>query len=269
MPRAGTATVMTHAVLGSHCVNRVSLPPAGPDATDIRMSVNARIRRLLAGDGPLLLDFDGPICSVFAGYSSSRVADDLRMVLYDQGVEVPDFVARTPDPLDVLRWSGTLVGTSITRLVEDALCKAELHAVRSAAPTAYAREVIVAARKVGKPVAIVSNNSAGAVMAYLTVAGLAGHITSVVGRAYADPSRMKPNPEPVLHAVFDLDAQPRDCLLIGDSLADIESARAAGVPVIGYANRSSKVQAFADAKADAVVTSLDDLAVVLICGDTE
>ena len=68
------------------------------------------------------------------------------------------------DPLDVLRWVGTLKLPDLMRTVEDALCAAELHAVRSSAPTPYAREVIVAARKVGKPIAIVSNNSAGAVI---------------------------------------------------------------------------------------------------------
>jgi HAD superfamily hydrolase (TIGR01549 family) len=171
--------------------------------------------------------------------------------------------------LEVLRWAGTLGEPDAIRAVEDALCAAEIHAVRSAAPTAYAREVIVAARRVGKPVAIVSNNSAGAVIEYLTAKRLSGYITSVVGRAYADPARMKPNPEPVLHAVFDLGAEPRDCVLIGDSLGDVGGAHAAGVPVIGYANRPSKVQPFHDAKADAVVTSLADIAVLLICTDPE
>lgn len=42
---------------------------------------------------------------------------------------------------------------------------------------------------------------------------------------------------------------------------DIEAARAAGVRVIGYANRSWKVNAFS--AADAVVTSMGDLAEIL------
>jgi HAD superfamily hydrolase (TIGR01509 family) len=233
------------------------------------MSSSTVLTRLLAGHGPILLDFDGPVCSIFAGYPAPSVADELRSVLYDQGVDIPDILVGSPDPLDVLRWAGTRTQPAVTRVVEDALCAAELHAVRSAAPTPYAREVIVAARKAGKPVAIVSNNSAGAVMEYLTAKRLAGYITSVVGRAYADPGRMKPNPEPVLHAVFDLGAQPGECVLIGDSLADITGAQAAGVPVIGYANRPTKVEPFTKARADTVVTSMSDIAVVLICADPE
>jgi HAD superfamily hydrolase (TIGR01509 family) len=230
---------------------------------------NATLSRLLTGRGPLLLDFDGPVCAVYAGYPSMNVADELRSLLRDQGVIVPDELRGTPDPLEVLRWVGTRKLPEVTRLVEDALCAAELHAVTSSAPTPYAREVIVAARNAGKPVAVVSNNSTAAVMEYLTAKRLAPYITSVIGRAYADPARMKPNPEPILHAVFDLGAEPGDCVLIGDSLADIAAARAAGVPVIGYANREAKIQPFRDAKADAVVDSLGDIAVALICDEPD
>lgn len=233
------------------------------------MTGNATLSRLLAGRGPLLLDFDGPVCAIFAGYPAVSVADELRSLLRDQGVTVPDLLLGTPDPLEILRWVGTLRQPDVTRTIEDALCTAELHAVRSSAPTPYVREVIVAARKVGKPIAVVSNNSAAAVMEYLTAKRLAPYITSVIGRAYADPARMKPNPEPILHAVFDLGAEPSDCVLIGDSLGDIAGARAAGVPVIGYANRDEKVQPFRDAKADAVVSSLGDIAVALICDEPD
>jgi HAD superfamily hydrolase (TIGR01549 family) len=228
-----------------------------------------RLAYLLAGQGPLLLDFDGPVCKLFAGYSAASVADELCGVLQDLGVEVPDEVSAASSPLTVLRWTASLGEPDTTRIVENALCAAELHAVRTAAPTLYAREVIVAAKRAGKPLAIVSNNSAGAVVEYLTANRLSSYITSIVGRAYADPGRMKPNPEPVLHAVFDLGAEPLACVLIGDSVGDIEGAKAAGVPAIGYANRPEKEQAFAEAKADAVVTSLSDIAVVLICNDTE
>jgi HAD superfamily hydrolase (TIGR01509 family) len=230
---------------------------------------NPTLTRLLTGRGPLLLDFDGPVCHIYAGYPAASVADELRAQLRDLAVAIPDELRGTPDPLDLLRWAGTLRQPDITRAVEDALCAAELHAVRSSAPTPYAREVIVAARKAGKPIAVVSNNSTGAVMEYLTAKRLAPYVTSVIGRAYADPARMKPNPEPILHAVFDLGAEPADCVLIGDSLGDIHAAQAAGVPVIGYANRDDKVQPFKDAKADAVVSSLGDIAVALICDDPE
>ncbi|MFY1625109.1 HAD family hydrolase [Micromonospora sp. WMMD735] len=214
--------------------------------------------------GAVLLDFDGPVCSIFAGYPAPQVAAELVDVLLRRGVDVPPDLAGEPDPLEVLRRTGAAGNHGVTRAVEDALCEAERRAVETAAPTPYGREVIVAARQAGMPVAVVSNNSAGAVTAYLTAHRLAEYVSPVIGRAYADPGRMKPNPEPILQAVRSLGELPARCVLIGDSISDIEGARAAGVAVIGYANQPSKVEAFGSAGADVVITSMGELAAALI-----
>ncbi|WP_308290931.1 HAD family phosphatase [Micromonospora sp. RL09-050-HVF-A] len=193
-----------------------------------------------------------------------QVAAELVEVLWRHGVDVPPDLASEPDPLEVLRRTGAAGEQSATRAVEDALCAAERRAVETAEPTPYSREVIVAAQQVGLPVAVVSNNSAGAMVAYLAAHRLAGYVSPVVGRAYADPTRMKPNPEPILQAVRILGQPPARRVLIGDSLSDIEGARAAGVRVIGYANRLPKVEQFRAAAAHSVVTSMREVAHALI-----
>ncbi|MFI6065826.1 HAD family hydrolase [Micromonospora sp. NPDC051227] len=226
--------------------------------------MNADLGRLLAGVGAVLLDFDGPVCSIFAGYPAPQVAAELVDVLRRHGVDVPPDLASEPDPLEVLRRTGAAGDQGVTQAVEDALCAAERRAVETAEPTPYGREVIVAARQAGMSVAVVSNNSAGAVTAYLEAHRLAGYVSPVVGRAYADPDRMKPNPEPILQAMRALAELPARCVLVGDSLSDIEGARAAGVTVIGYANRPVKVDTFAPAGAGAVVTSMGEIAGALI-----
>ena len=76
---------------------------------------------------------------------------------------------------------------------------------------------------------------------------------------------MKPNPAPILDAVDALGAKPADAVLVGDSLSDIEGARAAGIKVIGYANRPYKVPAFQHA--DAVIETMEDLYDALILRD--
>ncbi|MER5701434.1 HAD family phosphatase [Micromonospora sp. NPDC002296] len=226
--------------------------------------MSADLGRLLAGVGAVLLDFDGPVCSIFAGYPAPQVAAELVDVLRQRGVDVPPDLASEPDPLEVLRRTGAAGDQGATRAVEDALCAAERRAVETAEPTPYGREVIVAARQAGLPVAVVSNNCAGVVTAYLAAHRLAGYVSPVVGRSYADPDRMKPNPDPILQAVQALGEPPGRCVLVGDSLSDIEGARAAGVPVIGYANRPRKVAGFHAAGADIVVTSMETIAGLLI-----
>ncbi|MBM3347927.1 MAG: HAD-IA family hydrolase [Betaproteobacteria bacterium] len=44
--------------------------------------------------------------------------------------------------------------------------------------------------------------------------------------------RAKPHPDPLLHAAALLDLPPAQCLYVGDDLRDIQSARAAGMPVL-------------------------------------
>ena len=219
---------------------------------------------LFADVNAVLLDFDGPVCSIFGGYPARDVAAELVELLYRHGVDLPSGLTGETDPLEVLRWAGSGGDHRTTCKVEDALVTAERRAVETAIPTPYGREVIVAARQAGLPVAIVSNNSAGAVNAYLAKHRLASYVAPVVGRAYADPARMKPNPEPILRAVQELRVAAGRSVLIGDSLSDIEGGRAAGVLVIAYANRPSKVDDFRNAGADVVTTSMGPIAEALI-----
>lgn len=234
---------------------------------DYRLPVRrmtADLSRLLGEIGAVLLDFDGPVCSIFAGYPAPQVAAELVDVLRRHGVEVAPALAVESDPLEVLRWTGSTGEQGVTQAAEDALCAAERRAVETAEPTPYGREVIVAARQAGLPLAVVSNNSASAISAYLAAHRLTRYVSPVIGRAYAEPARMKPSPEPILQAVRALAETPGRCVLIGDSLSDIEGAKTAGVKVVGYANRPGKVEAFQAAGADAVVTSMGEVAEVLV-----
>ncbi len=42
----------------------------------------------------------------------------------------------------------------------------------------------------------------------------------------------KPSPQPLLHGAQYLQMAPQDCLMVGDSLADFKSARAASMPIL-------------------------------------
>ena len=226
--------------------------------------MSAELSQLLADVDAILLDFDGPVCGVFSGYPAHDVAADLVELLHRHGIQPPHSLAGEEDPLEILRWAGSAGDQDMTRMVEDALCEAEARAVEVATPTPYGREVIVAARQAGLPVAIVSNNSAGAVTAYLVKHRLTGHVASVVGRAYADPARMKPNPEPIVRGAETVGTKPDRSVIVGDSVSDIEGGKAAGVRIIGFANRPSKSNPLHSAGAEVVVTSMGPIAEALV-----
>jgi HAD superfamily hydrolase (TIGR01549 family) len=226
------------------------------------VTVLVPVAQVLAGDGPILLDFDGPVCRVFAGYPAAHIAAELRNRLTAEGITVPAAVAQEDDPLEVLRWTGSLDDARRARQTEDALRSAELAAVASAEPTPFAREVIVAAHEADRRLAIVSNNSAAAIHAYIAAHRLTAYIETVVGRDEADT--MKPEPEPIVRALHQLESRPADAVMIGDSPSDILSARAAGTRSIGYANRPSKTRPLLESGADAVVHSMADIATTLM-----
>jgi phosphoglycolate phosphatase len=76
---------------------------------------------------------------------------------------------------------------------------------------------------------------------------------------------MKPHPLPLLTCLKELGTAPDDALMIGDSAADVGSARAAGVPVILVPDGYTGVPA-ASLGADYVVGGLAEIPASLVPG---
>jgi phosphoglycolate phosphatase len=215
------------------------------------------LAELLARTRCLLLDFDGPICAIFAGRPARTVVLDLLDVLAADGTPVPEPVANAKDPFDVLRYAGT-ISTALAQRVEALLRANEIEATHTATATPHATEVINAWRDAGRPVAIVSNNSAAAVATYLSDHGI--DVELVAARTNADPALLKPSPHLITQTIRTLAAQPAACALVGDSLTDIAAARLAGVSSVGYANKPGKHRILSDAGADVVIDDMQALA---------
>ncbi|MGA5470018.1 HAD family hydrolase [Streptomyces arboris] len=204
----------------------------------------------------VLFDFDGPICDVFAGQPAPDIARHLAAILasFDRSLENKAYA--TDDPMEVLRLAPQ-AGETALQTVEDELSRAEVSAVRSAGlPVPGAVAALEAARTSGRKVAIVSNNSAACVHAFLLLHGLQHLVDAVVGRAPYRPEAMKPAPDSLMRASSELAVPLRDCTLIGDSVTDIEAARATGGRSIGFANKAGKEHALAAAGADVIVTTM-------------
>ena len=142
----------------------------------------------------LLLDFDGPICSVFAGLPAHIIADRLRKLLGDH-TQLPAGIARTPDPIEVFTYAAT-ISTDLAARVEAEMTGQELAAVATAAPTPYVHDVVTACQNSGRSVSIVSNNSARAVHAYLTRHGLDDRISSCGRTDQSRPRSAQAQPAP-------------------------------------------------------------------------
>lgn len=218
------------------------------------------IRRILATTEALLLDFDGPVCSVFAGFPAPVVADQLRDTLTERTRSaLPEEVRTSPDPFDVLFYAAKL-GHDEAHYIEAAFRAHEVEAVQSAETTAGAHELITGWKSTGRPLAIVSNNSFAAVETYLNLHSLRSYADAISARLNSDTALLKPDPHLVTTATKALGIDAPSCTLLGDSLTDIAAAQTAGVRAIAYANKPGKVEDFEHTRAVAIITSVQTLA---------
>jgi len=77
----------------------------------------------------------------------------------------------------------------------------------------------------------------------------------ISGRDFAQG---KPNPEIFLTAASELEVAPEQCFVVEDATSGIEAAKAGGMAALGVA-RADDDELLADADADLVVTSLDEV----------
>jgi len=210
----------------------------------------------LSGKSVLLLDFDGPVCSVFAGYPAPQIAAELVASLRGYAPELADALGEESDPMEVLRVAAETLPDERVQGIDEQLSLAEAAAVESAEPTPGAADLIATARQAGLAVAIVSNNSAGPISKYLERHGLDGDIPTIIGRPFGHPEKMKPDPYLLELALKLTGADAAQACFVGDSVTDIEAGNRVGVTTIGYANKPGKAARLQSAGASLVVDSL-------------
>lgn len=217
---------------------------------------NDALAAVLARTSAVLLDFDGPICSVFSAFSPAAVAEELRARL--KLVDAP----ATSEPFEILSYVARSEPIEAVR-AETELARLETRAVADATPTPAAAAVLRHFNESGRPVVVVSNNSAVSVRAYLDQHDLARYVTGVSSRTEPDPNLLKPHPHLLRRAAEILGLHIRDCAMVGDSSTDIDAAHAAGAPLIAYANKPGKRERFERLGPDAIIDDMAELATVV------
>lgn len=225
--------------------------------------MSARLVEVLRPVKHVLIDFDGPVCSVFAGLPAAEVAQRLRTSLLTKGEEVPASCEAETDPLALLRHI-SIERPDLVAEADTVLTRLEEEAVQLARPTPGGAAVLRACVASGRTVWMVSNNASSAIQSYLNMHDLSDQVAGVFGRVPGDPSSMKPSPRLLLDAMDAATARPAACIFIGDAVRDVEAGDAAGVATIGYANKPGKDTALASAGAVVVVSSMALIADALV-----
>lgn len=214
--------------------------------------------QLLSESAAVLLDFDGPVTPLMPAPVNLHAADTARRALSVQGVVPPRDIATTSDHLAVLRWAGTHAPSALAD-VENACTAAEIDSAQTCVPTPGAHALLAGLHAGGIPVVIVSNNAVEAIHAYLERHRLTAYVRDVVGRPYLRPDLMKPDPDIIQRALNIARTSAQRAVLIGDSVSDIEVARATGVRSIGYAKTERRGVELHEVGADAVTASMEAL----------
>lgn len=105
--------------------------------------------------------------------------------------------------------------------------------------------------------AIVTTRSRHVAEAFVSQQGLGDLVRVVTGRD--DTWRIKPHPSPVRHTAEQLGVPVERCLMVGDTAADIEAARAAGARSVGVLCGFGSKDQLERAGADLVLTTTSDL----------
>jgi len=197
---------------------------------------------------------------------------------------IPDLAAATNQmlealgretlPLDTVR---NFVGKGIPRLVERALLR-EMDGHADAALLAQAlpvferfyaavngrhttiypgvREGLEQFRAAGFPLVCVTNKAGAFTGPLLERMDLASYFQQTI--AGDTLARKKPDPLQLLHACAQLGVAPAQMLMIGDSVNDVQAARAAGCPVFCVTYGYNEGQAVQSLEVDAIVAALTE-----------
>lgn len=217
------------------------------------------LAQLLEERRHVLLDFDGPVCAVFPGNRGRDAGDAMRKLLRGRWRQLPQDVYAADDPFVVLRHFDRHE-RELAEKAEQAFAAQETATVLTAPPTPGVLDAIAALRRSGHTITIVSNNSEQAIHAFIEAHALVGEVDGVIGRTRSREKDLKPEPYLLRRALDERGAEPGEAALIGDSVTDIQAARAAGTAAIAYANKPGKDQVLRTFQPDALVASMSEIA---------
>jgi phosphoglycolate phosphatase len=105
--------------------------------------------------------------------------------------------------------------------------------------------------------AVVTNKNLDLALASLRHAGLLDYFATVTGGDTC--ARRKPHPEPLLHTLNILKTTAARAVMVGDSVNDVQAARAAGMPVVCVPYGYNEGLDPTELRCDSLIPSLTDL----------
>ena len=122
--------------------------------------------------------------------------------------------------------------------------------------------MMAALAEAGVEVAVATSKLKGPAQTAVRLAGLADVVGVLV--TMEDTDRHKPDPQPLLHALERLGAQPDRSVYVGDAVVYVEAARNAGMAAIGVTWGAGERDSVVAARPDVVADTVDELTAALL-----
>lgn len=205
-----------------------------------------------------IFDFEGTL--VDFQWQLEPAEDELRRAFAELGFHGDAFASGNYAAMwnaaaDLLARQGRMAG------LRQALCpiydRWDMDALSRWAPRPGAAKLLSRLVAGGSRVGMVSNIGREALATALTRFDFARWLSPVVTRD--ELTYMKPRAEGILRVLSDWQVAAGDVLFIGDSLADVFGARAAGMPVVIIRGGECDETAFANALPDHMISQLNEL----------
>jgi phosphoglycolate phosphatase len=194
----------------------------------------------------VISSFDSPICDLTRVLRARGVADVLRQNLVEHGVHVPADLVHEQDPYLVHRYAFACDNNtgrmSRCRSHSDYLLYcAEGDAMATLQPVPGAREAITRVTASGRRWAIASDCAQEPMQRWVDDRQLA-EVGKPIGRYSFAPMHWKPSPWSLRMAAALAEVPVDRCLFIGTTVADVQMAVAAGIPVITAAGAQPRAR---------------------------
>lgn len=226
------------------------------------------MKPLLCAVDAVLFDLDGTLVETNIDFALMR--REVTALAAEAGVDVDELRG-----LDILATLARAVETLITggrptdaeRIRLRGMATLQEIELRHAADTreiAFARELLDDLRNRGIRTGIVTRNCRAASELSLSITGVQADI--VICRE--DSNNHKPHPEPILLALSKLGAEPRNSIMVGDHIMDVQAGKAAGMKTIGFLRDDRPRDFFASAAPDVVAHNLREVLDAIVGRDS-
>lgn len=217
------------------------------------------MKPLLCAVDAVLFDLDGTLVETNIDFALMR--REMTALAVEAGVPADelqglDILAALTRAVDFLKANGRCADAERVRVRgASILRRIELRHASETQEIAFARELLRDLRNRGIRTGIVTRNCRAASELSLRIAGL--RADTMICRE--DTNNHKPHPQPILLALRRLQADPRNSIMVGDHIMDVQAGKAAGMKTIGFLREDRPRDFFANVAPDVIAHSLKEV----------